>query len=116
MTTTRRATELLIGIALSLPARADSVVWDCSRGRKFPASEAHHLQPADVAKIATTEARRRRVDLSKYRQSSMCFDALDRDAQWTVFFDSLRSPPAPGDHFSVVVSDTTSAAEFWPGE
>ena len=107
--------EIVVGVALSLPVQADPVVWDCSRGRTFPASEKHRLKPADVIEIATAEAKRRGVPLSKYRRSSMCFDALDRDAHWTVFFESRNNPPAPGDHFSVVISDQTRGAEFLPG-
>jgi hypothetical protein len=69
---------------------------------------------AEAIALASTAAKKEGLDLAKFRQSSVCFDAAQERGSWVVFFDGRQ--PRPGNHFLVEVRDDSGATEVMPGQ
>ena len=88
--------------------------WDCKEGRSSASKATTRLKPQEAIRLASVAAKKRGVDLSTYKLSSICFDGTGKRGTWSVFF--IGRQLRPGNHFLVFVQDATGAAEYMPGE
>lgn len=104
----------LVGSLPNLGAQPSSTPWDCALGRGSVSKVATHLKPKEAIALASRAAKKKGLDLTKFRQSSICFDATKEGGEWTVFYDGreLRI----GNHFLVWVRDDTGATKYMHGE
>ncbi len=103
------------------PIESTRAVWDCTvdratwsmaGGRSTLSTAPTRLKTSEVTLLATRAAEKRGFYSAGYRQASICFDASEK--QWTVFFQGCTL--VPGNHFSILVKDSTGATEFMRGE
>jgi len=100
--------------ALPIAAAEPDQPWDCALGRAYASKAETHLKPKEAIALASKAAKKEGLDLAKFRQSTICFDATKTGGQWTVFYDGreLRL----GNHFLVWVRDDTGATKYMHGE
>ena len=107
-------TALLGASTLGFAAGPTDQPWDCVAGRGSPAKGKPRLKPGEVIALASKQAKKDGIDLSRFRQSSICFGEKQAHGEWTVFFDGREL--RPGNYFLVWVRDDTGAAKYMPGE
>ena len=73
------------------------------------------LSYSEVKALAEQTAKANGVDLSGYDDPVLRFEGANAKKDWLVYFQ-MKSPAPPGGHCLVVINDTTSAAQFHPGE
>lgn len=114
-----RAKGLLLIAALvaALPVSAaepPDQPWDCVLGRAYVSKAATRLKPKEAIALASKAAKKEGLDLAKFRQSTICFDAIKTGGEWTVFYDGREL--RVGNHFLVWVRDDTGATKYMHGE
>lgn len=102
----------MLGTSAPVLAQQQNQIWDCVAGRDTPSEVEKRLTISDAVTRASRTAEANNVDLTKFQQSSICFDAIEKS--WTVFFEGRE--PRPGNHFMVLVHDTDDVTKFMPGE
>lgn len=105
----------LLGTPMSnFAAGSAQPLWDCVAGRTSISKAATRLKASEAIALASTAARNQGIELSKFRQSSVCFDGSMEPGLWTVFFEGRE--PRLGNHFLVWVKDDTGTTKVMFGE
>jgi hypothetical protein len=86
-------------------------VWDCALGRNTASKSETTWKRNEVVSTASIAAKKQGIDLDKFSEADVCFDA--QHASWNVFYGGLE--PRPGNHFSVEVRDDSGLTKIWPG-
>ena len=107
------STALLVAPSVAAAEPPDQP-WDCVLGRAHVSKAATRLKPKEAIALASKTAKKQGLDLAKFRQSTICFDATKKGGEWTVFYDGreLRL----GNHFLVWVRDDTGGTQYMHGE
>ena len=82
--------------AVAFSAEQQHADWACGRGREVAASKTHRLTRTEAVQIAVAEAKRQNVDLDKFAQSWVCFDASKKEPSWTVSLRAGANLDRPG--------------------
>jgi hypothetical protein len=90
------------------------VAASCSRSPLTGPPDAK-LTYSQVKTIAEQTAKSQGIALNEFDEPVMRFEGSGAKHEWLVYFQ-MKSPPPPGGHFLIVVDDSTSKANYHPGE
>lgn len=79
-----------------------------------PAPRDWDMSPADAVLAAMRFASANEIPLSEYGEPRVSSDVFEGDRFWAVLYDGKSR--IPGDHFMLLINDTTKAIEYIPGE
>jgi len=71
------------------------------------------LSKAEVLSLANSAAQAAGADLLQFKRPEAHFEYVRKDYSWSVFYDGFK--PTIGNHFLVVVSDTTRTTQVVGG-
>ena len=71
------------------------------------------LSPAQAVSIANDAARKTGADLAKFKAPEAHFEFVEKDATWSVFYESVTE--TIGGHFLVIVNDRTQSTQVLGG-
>jgi hypothetical protein len=80
----------------------------CPSGKHVP-----RLLREDVIKIANTAARESGVDIARFHAAQANYEYVDRNCTWSVFYEGIT--PNVGNHFLVIVNDSTGSTKVYGG-
>jgi hypothetical protein len=76
-------------------------------------SHTPRLSEGEVLSIANRAAEAAGADLLQFKKPEAHFEYVSKDYNWSVFYDGLK--PTIGNHFLVIVSDTTRNTDIIGG-